>query len=488
MSKFYYFLFLAFAVTATADEQLEQRLNKLEQMIGKIQQELEAKDNTIKELRTQVKELESQKTTAKVATPHGQEGHICNDSVFSKWDKAAGTHNHGDKSLAEHIGFDKVDLGVTLNVAAGAGDLRDNELEEFQGGGHSPQKRAVSLQELSLSFAGTIENAFDLVSTVAFTEDEVELEEAFLQTNALPYDLTFKVGYFLTEFGLQNQAHVHSWDFVDQSIINSRLFGGEGQRGAGAQLNWKTPLPWHSELIFSFQDTGNEYAPSFKGESHSHGGDDHGDEGFEEGVAGRPFIEDENEDNNFAYLLRWTNQFAINENLRAHVGTSGLFGENHTGGDTFIYGVDWVIEWNRDGYELPFLTWQTELMKRDYDSASGTVTTTGAPPETFTFGNETIEDWGLYSQVIHNINKKWAVGFRYEFVSGSGANFEEDNRESRDGDLDRADRQRFSPMLSYSPSTNSKITLQYNHDQTDVDDHSEGNMLWLAFQLGLGNH
>lgn len=490
MSKKIYFIFiLALALTATADEKLEQRLNNLEKLMAKFQKELEAKDKTIKDLQTQ---LEAKKAT-KVATPaHGQPGHVCETSnVFSKWDKAHASHAGAEKTLAEHIGFDQVDLGVTLNVAAGAGDLRDNELEEFQGGGHSPQKRGVSLQELSLSFAGTVENAFDLVSTVAFTEDEVELEEAFLRTNALPYDLTLKAGYFLTEFGLQNSAHVHSWAFVDQTIINNRLFGGEGQRGAGAQLNWKTPLPWHSELIFSFQDTSNEYAPSFKGEAHSHGEeeghDEHGEE-FEEGVAGRPFEEEEDENNNFAYLLRWTNQFAINENLRAHIGASGLFGENHTGGDTAIYGIDWVLEWNREGYDRPFLTWQTEVMKREYDADAFDFVSDDDPMENFSLGSDKVEDWGLYSQLIHNIDKKWAVGFRYEFVSGSGSNFEGEERESRDSSLDRADRQRFSPMVSYSPSHNSKITLQYNHDQTDVDDHAEGNMLWLGFQVGLGKH
>ena len=490
--KIYFILILALSLTATADEKLEQRLNKLEKLMSKFQKELEAKDKTIKDLKTQ---LETKKAT-KVATPaHGQPGHVCETSnVFSKWDKAHAGHKHADteKTIAEKIGFDEVNLGVSLNVAAGAGDLRDNELEEFQGGGHSPQRRGVNLQELNLSFSGSIENAFDLVSSVAFTEDEVELEEAFIRTNALPYDLTAKVGFFFTEFGLNNPTHVHDWKFIDQPIINSRLFGGEGQRGAGAQLNWEAPLPWQSEFIVSFQDTANEYAPSFKGEAHSHGeeeghGDEHGEE-FEEGVAGRPFEEIEDENNNFAYLLRWTNQFAINENLRAHIGASGLFGENHTGGDTVIYGLDWVIEWNRDGYDRPFLTWQTEIMKREYDADAFDFVSDDDPAENFNLGNEKIEDWGLYSQIIHSINNKWAVGFRYQYVSGSGDNFEGEDREGRDESLDRADRQRFSPMVSYSPSTNSTITLQYNHDQTDVDEHSEGNMLWLGFEIGLGGY
>lgn len=492
MFKTYLSLLLTLTLVASADEALEQRLNNLESLMAQFQQELKAKDQTIKELRKQVKGLDKTKS-AKITTPSHNHNHAECNSLFGSWDKSRNPVGEKETNtsdvLAQNLGFDEINLGLTFNAAAGAGDLRDSELEEFQGGGHSPQKRGVSLQEFSLSFEGTIENAFDLSSSIAFTEDDTELEEAYITSNSLPYDLTLKLGYFFTDFGLHNRYHVHSWTFVDQPIINSRLFGGEGQRAPGVQLNWLSPLPWYSEFILAIQSSDNEYSPSFKGEAHSHGSEEeHEDEGFEEAVAGRPFAEDENSDKNFSYLLRWTNQFNINENLRAHIGASTLFGENHTGGDTAIYGIDWVLEWEKEGYTRPFLTWQTELMKREYEADSFNFVDNDTPANSFSLDNEKVEDWGLYSQVTHNINNKWAVGFRYEYVSGSGDNFEGEEREGRDSSLDRADRQRFSPMVSYNPSPNSKITLQYNHDQSDVDESSEGNMLWLGFQLKLGQH
>ena len=49
----------------------------------------------------------------------------------------------------------------------------------------------------------------------------MELEEAFFTTTALPYDLQLKGGYFLTEFGIINPTHPHSWDWMDQPVINT---------------------------------------------------------------------------------------------------------------------------------------------------------------------------------------------------------------------------------------------------------------------------
>ena len=47
-------------------------------------------------------------------------------------------------------------------------------------------------------------------------EDEVEVEEAFFRTLALPEGFTAKGGRFFSGFGYLNEVHSHAWDFVDR--------------------------------------------------------------------------------------------------------------------------------------------------------------------------------------------------------------------------------------------------------------------------------
>ena len=61
----------------------------------------------------------------------------------------------------------------------------------------------------------------------------VELEEAFMTTRSLPKGLQLKAGQFLTEFGRINPTHPHAWAWLDQPIINTRVFGPDGMRAPG---------------------------------------------------------------------------------------------------------------------------------------------------------------------------------------------------------------------------------------------------------------
>ena len=83
-------------------------------------------------------------------------------------------------------------------------------------------------------------------------------------------------------------------------------------------------------------------------------------------------------------------------------GLSGLYGPNSTGrdADTWLYGLDMKWRWQPAGnFGYPFLTWQTEIMKRDYHVARYTQET-----ETGDFASlpgRTLKDWGLYTQLLY---------------------------------------------------------------------------------------
>ena len=180
-----------------------------------------------------------------------------------------------------------MDISADILMAVGGSTVNDETLEVLQGGGHDPRNNGFTLQALELSMIGAIDPYFTGEAHIVFFidsegETNVELEEAFLTTQSLPFGLQVEAGFFLTEFGLINPTHPHAWDWVDQPIILTRLFGGDGMRQTGIRIGWLTPLPWFSEFHVGVQNPNGETMVSFLAN----------DEVFEERpIGGRPFVE-----------------------------------------------------------------------------------------------------------------------------------------------------------------------------------------------------
>lgn len=84
-------------------------------------------------------------------------------------------------------------------------------------------------------------NLFDGVVNVAFDDQDIHVEEAYLQTRALPAGLRVKAGKFLSDIGYINSRHPHEWDFIERPLVNRYLFGDHGLHETGAQLTYVLP-------------------------------------------------------------------------------------------------------------------------------------------------------------------------------------------------------------------------------------------------------
>jgi hypothetical protein len=116
------------------------------------------------------------------------------------------------------------------------------------GGEVGPPKRSFGLAETELMFTANIDPYFRGVAIAALTpDDEVEVEEAYFQTLALPKGFTLKGGRFLSGIGYQNEIHPHAWDFQDASLPYKAFLGGR-LRQDGVQLRWLAPTPLFVEL------------------------------------------------------------------------------------------------------------------------------------------------------------------------------------------------------------------------------------------------
>jgi hypothetical protein len=473
---------------ADADE-----IEQLRRDLEAVKRQMQEMQNTIRRQEELIQKMEGERAKAPAAAPAAPSTAL--DRAVEAAKAEAPPPSPGPAApppaiLSRSIGGTQlrlIDVSTDILVAAGTSTVQDEEIANLQGGAHDPNRRGFTLQQAEFSFSGAVDPYFTGEAHFVLTDSVSELEEAFLTTQRLPYGLQLEAGHFLTEFGRINPVHAHAWRWMDQPVINSRLFGGDGLRNPGARLGWLVPFPWFSQLHLGAQNASGETAFSFLGEGGGGGGHahEHGEEEAEEeptGIGGRPIIErDVQRLEDLLYLARWENAWTFTDSLSALVGGSGLFGPNATGPreETRIYGADLVAKWrpatNFRGW--PFLIWESEVMKRDYE-AGAVFDEAGIN----TLPAATLHDWGLYTQLLYGFRYRWAGGLRYEYATGSGQSVG-----GRAADPLRDDRHRFSPLLSFQPTEFSRLRLQYNLDHADhLDD--DAHSVWFGFEILYGQH
>ena len=384
-----------------------------------------------------------------------------------------------------------IDISLDGLFAAGSSTASDPELQDLEGGGHDPRKRGFTVRGVELSMQGAVDPYLDgemhMVSFIDPIPGEtiVELEEAFLTTRALPKGLQLKAGHFLTEFGRTNPTHPHAWAWLDQPIINTRVFGPDGMRAPGARLSWLVPVEWFSQVLATMQNANGEQMASFLAN----------DEYFEERpIGGRPYVYRPVRNlGDMLYSVRWENSWTdCCEQVTWLLGMSGAFGPNATGmnGNTQIYGLDLTRKWkpakNERGW--PFTIWTSEFIARRYraDSYDGPNPHTGDP---LSLPDETLTDWGFYTQYLHGFKPKWAVGLRYEYVWGSNYSLNEDYQPvGNNEDPFRDTRHRISPLLAWYLTEFSRFNFQYNFDHAEHLPGKTAHSFWIGAEFMLGSH
>ena len=371
------------------------------------------------------------------------------------------------------IGGGKAYMNISLDglfalAYSSAADLHDIEV-----GDHDPQQRGFNARNTELAFDGAVDPYFEGFANIVFLLDndnqtEVELEEAFLQTTSLPYNLQLKAGQFFGDFGRLNPTHPHTWDFADTPLVNGLFLGPDGLRGVGAQASWTLPVPWYSQLIFASQNGRGETGFSFRNP---------GDNGvfFDRITTDREArgLQD------FVWIPRFENSFNLSDTQTVLTGVSGAFGSNETGANsrTQIYGADLLYKWKSSHAEggFPFVKWQTEIMYRRFQAGHGA-------DDSFPVA-ETFHDWGLYSQVLWGFKKGLVAGIRGDYVHMQDSMFTDD--------LDRQSRWRLSANLTWYPTEFSKIRLQYNQDFLQENfflSAREVESIFLQWEFILGSH
>ena len=322
-----------------------------------------------------------------------------------------------------------------------------------------------ALDETELTVSANVDDWFYGFADIVFedTEDgtEVELEEAYFQSIALPSGFTAKGGKFLSAIGYHNSFHPHSWDFADVPLAYRAMLGS-AFTDVGVQGAWVAPTDLYLQL-------GGEI---FRGDSFPAAGSANDGAG-----AWSLFAKlggDIGVSNSWIAGLSWLSYDV--DDFGAELGADGRLLQN---GDGDLYIAEFVWKWAPNGNARQRnLKIQAEYFHRKEDGDSDVEM--GGLVES---GDYDIEQDAFYVQGIYQFRPGWRVGARYDWLSADNDLSGISLATPLDGD-DR-DPDRISLMLDFAHSEFSRIRLQYARDDST---RNSDDQIILQYVMSLGAH
>ena len=324
------------------------------------------------------------------------------------------------------------------------------------GGELGPGSSGFSLGESELNMNANIDPRFFGNLTLALEDDggetEVAVEEAWIQTTALPHGLTLLGGRYFSGIGYLNKFHRHADDFGDRPLPYQAFFGGQYVPD-GVQLRWIAPTP----LFLEF-GTELNWGSNFPSTGRSTTSPDAW--AFFANVGGDVGL-------SHSWQLGVSHLSAdVVDRGGADVGAppAEVFS-----GDSDLTGLDFVWKWAPHGNS----TVQNFKLQGEYFSRDESGTFAGLPYN----GNQD----GWYMQGIWQFRQGWRVGYRHDEVDAdngslfSGTLLEDPGRSSA----------RDSLMIEWSPSEFSRLRMQFIDDR--VMDESDSQFM-LQYIMSVGAH
>jgi len=312
-----------------------------------------------------------------------------------------------------------------------------------------PGEQGLKLGESEISLSANIDDKFYGQMTLAFGsedgETEVGIEEAYIDTLALPGGLSLRAGRFFSNIGYLNSHHAHTDAFVDRPLAY-QAFVGNQYGDDGVQLRWVAPTDLYVEL-------GGEL---LRGDNYPSGGADNDGVGVQTAFAhlgGDVGIENS-----------WLAGISV---LRS----DAVAAEDGFSGEQTLYLADATWKWApRGNTKDGGVTLRGEYF---FDDRDGVYVDAAAP--------ELVQAWrgqrrGAYLEGVYRINRSWDTGYRYDRLWA-----DQDGPQASDHDPVRN-----SLMLTWRNSEFSLLRLQYSRDEPNADDSD--NAIYLQYQATLGAH
>lgn len=449
-------LFLAaFAATSLcASPAMAASDSELESLRAEIAAMRQAYETKIEQLEGKVEKLEARqnKTAKTLAQTEPAAGEAEHNPVSTP---ATSRRRTSDNSFNPEI-------GVILHGKYQSFSGNESEFAGFAVGEEAERgKEGLGIDETELNFSASIDDKFRGSTTIALHEHdgetEVEIEEAFVETMALPHGLHAKAGRFFAELGYLNSHHAHSDDFADRPLPNRAFLDGN-YGDDGLQLSAILPTALFTEIGGGI----------YRGDDFPGGGADGDDIGA------------------WTAYGRIGGDAGMNTSWRLGLSTLQTEGGERSAnegnvifdGDSGLYIADARMVYAPTGNNAEReLILQGEYFYRDED---GTYDDQNAGSGTVIYDDH---QSGWYLQGVYKFHPQWRVGSRYSrlFAGDVPAGLTGTALDSNGHDPWAA-----AIMLDWTNSEFSRTRIQYNREE--LADGQNDNQIVLQYIMSIGAH
>ena len=309
-------------------------------------------------------------------------------------------------------------IGVVLEGTAGYLSQNPNNyfVQGFPAGRRYQSGRAgiEALSESEVNFQANVDPYLFGNLTLSISPDnQISVEEAFMQTTSLPWGFTLRAGRFFSGIGYMNEQHSHTWDFVD-TALPYRVFLNTQYDDDGVQLRWLAPTR-------QFLEFGTEV---FRGDAFPAAGAAR--VGYGSNTAFVHTGGDINDSSTYRTGLSWLHSVASDRTtFTATNDTFDIF-NGHT--NTLIW--DAVYKWAPNGNPVDTnFKLQGEFFANQNSGQFNSIPYNG---------------WqtGFYAQAVYQFLPRWRFGVRYDQLHGNHAIGRSCRHRGRHPGHDAAPRQR----------------------------------------------
>ena len=353
-------------------------------------------------------------------------------------------NRHTNKSASFSQNAYLPDMAFILNMSALSRNVNNDDYAAYELPGliNAPEtpdlpfnaNRGFNFNYAEVALHSVVDPYFEAFAIFHISPEELEIEEAYVQTTSLPYSLRLKAGKFRSAFGRLNEKHHHVWSFDSQPLIYKGLFGSDMISDAGVQLQWVAPTDTY--LMFG--------AEAMQGTNERSFGDTSA---------------------NNLYIGYAKSSLDIGDDLSILGGVSYAHGKNTTANETDIYGVDLTLREQLGSYSA--IIWQSEYLYRNME-----------------LSDTREQQAGLYSELTYQYNNNYSFGARYDLITKNDADL------SAYSGVDTDNLDRYTLKMDYKPFPMSRLRLSYTYDRSKIiaGQRKDINEVMLSLNIAAGAH
>jgi len=329
----------------------------------------------------------------------------------------------------------------------------------------SHRDEGFGLGHTELSLSAPIDDLFAGRLTAVLEEHhgetEVALEEAYLQTTGMPWNLSIRGGRFLSQVGYLNSRHMHEDNFVERPAAYRALLGSHYfDDGLRVNLLMPTPFFWQigAEAFNGNRLTEGDEDIGVYTVNTRFGGDIGVSQSWQAGLSylrNRQLHGDHHDEHADDHDDHGHDDHGHGDHDHGH-------GAAYTGENLYI--ADLVWKWSPDGNtRQQQLTLSGEYLYAD---------------ELNEHARSSDYHQGWYTSAVYRFTPQWSVGARYgrvDLKEAHGDHFHDQQLKETD------------VMLAWSRSHFSTLRLQYTHQSAHGFDDAD-NTVTLQYVMTFGAH